>query len=178
MASIDPLVVVFDDIHWAEPAFLDLIEYVAAFAQDVPLFILCTARPDLFELRPTWTAPKPNANLHARSALGDESAALAVSSAILRESRDGSPRQPRATRFVEQLVAMQAESGNGELEVPATLQALLASRIDRLAEHERAVAQRGSVEGRLFHRGAVTALLPEPSDRRSARTCSRSSARS
>ncbi len=63
IAAATPLVVVFDDIHWAEPAFLDLIEYVAAFARDVPLFVLCTARPDLFEVRPAWPTPKPNATL-------------------------------------------------------------------------------------------------------------------
>ena len=57
---------------------------------------------------------------------------------------------------------MQAESGEGELEIPATLQALLAARIDLLAADERAVVERGSVEGRLFHRGAVAELLPEP----------------
>jgi class 3 adenylate cyclase/tetratricopeptide (TPR) repeat protein len=165
MASNAALVVVFDDIHWAEPAFLDLIEYVAAFAQDVPLFILCTARPDLFELRPTWTAPKAHATLHTLDALTEGESEMLVEQLgdLSEESRErivvaaeGNPL------FVEQLVAMQAESGNGELEVPPTLQALLASRIDRLAEHERAVAQRGSVEGRLFHRGAVAALLPGP----------------
>jgi tetratricopeptide (TPR) repeat protein len=63
--------------------------------------------------------------------------------------------------FVEQLVAMRAESGDGAFEVPPTLQALLSARIDRLEEPERAVVERGSVEGRLFHRGAVAALLPE-----------------
>ena len=64
--------------------------------------------------------------------------------------------------FVEQLVALRAESGEG-LEVPPSLQALLAARIDRLAEPERAVVERGSIEGRLFHRGAVSALLPNRS---------------
>jgi class 3 adenylate cyclase/tetratricopeptide (TPR) repeat protein len=165
LASTGALIVVFDDIHWAEPAFLDLIEYVAAFARDVPLFILCTARPDLFELRPTWTTPKPSATLHTLDALSeDESETLVLelgdftdeSRERIVEAAEGNPL------FVEQLVAMQTESGDGELEVPPTLQALLASRIDRLAEHERAVAQRGSVEGRLFHRGAVAALFPEP----------------
>ena len=165
VASTGPLVVVFDDIHWAEPAFLDLIEYVAAFATDVPLFILCTARPDLFEPRPTWAAPKPNATLHTLQALSADESELLVeqlghlpeeSRARIVDKAEGNPL------FVEQLVAMHAESGDGELEVPPTLQALLASRIDRLAEDERAVAQRGSVEGRLFHRGAVAALLPEP----------------
>ena len=72
------------------------------------------------------------------------------------EAAEGNPL------FVEQLVAMRAEGGDGELEVPPTLQALLAARIDQLRESERAVVERGSVEGRLFHRGAVAALLSEP----------------
>jgi class 3 adenylate cyclase/tetratricopeptide (TPR) repeat protein len=164
MAATATVVVVFDDIHWAEPTFLDLVEYVATFAQDVPLFVLCTARPDLYEQRPTWATPKPNATLitleplsHADSEslvteLGDIRAEMRTR---IVEAAEGNPL------FVEQLVAMQAESGNGELDVPPTLQALLAARIDRLAEPERAVVERGSVEGRLFHRGAVAALLPD-----------------
>src|SRR5207245_5131611 len=63
--------------------------------------------------------------------------------------------------FVEQLLAMQAEAGDGELEIPPTIQALLAARIDRLEPEERAVLERASVEGRMFHRGAVADLLPE-----------------
>ncbi len=165
LAATRPLIVVFDDIHWAEPTLLDLIEYVAAFAQDVPLFVLCTARPDLFEQRPTWTAPKPNATLLTLDPLADSDSESLVTRlgdvpAAMRERivevAEGNPL------FVEQLVAMQAESGNGELDVPPTLQALLAARIDRLTEPERAVVERGSIEGRLFHRGAVAALLPEP----------------
>src|SRR5262249_57458435 len=56
LAATDPLIVVLDDLHWAEPTLLDLLEYVSTFAQDVPLFILATAPPDLFEERPAWTA--------------------------------------------------------------------------------------------------------------------------
>jgi len=165
LAGMEPLVVVFDDIHWAEPVLLDLVEYVAAFVQDVPLLVLCTGRPELFELRPTWTAPKPNATLLSLDPLSEsDSEALverlgdvtAETRARIIDAAEGNPL------FTEQLVAMQAESGGGELEVPPTLRALLAARIDRLAEPERAVAARGSVEGRLFHRGAVAALLPEP----------------
>jgi class 3 adenylate cyclase/tetratricopeptide (TPR) repeat protein len=164
LAAKMPLIVVFDDIHWAEPTLLDLIEYVAAFAQDVPLFVLCTTRPDLFEQRPTWTAPKPNATLLTLGPLADsDSESLvtrlgdvpAATRQRIVEVAEGNPL------FVEQLVAMQAESGNGELDVPPTLQALLAARIDRLTKPERAVVERGSVEGRQFHRGAVAALLPE-----------------
>jgi class 3 adenylate cyclase/predicted ATPase len=164
LAATTPLIVVLDDLHWAEPTLLDLVEYVAAFAQDVPLFLLGTARPDLFERRPDWTAPKPNATVVTLAPLaGADSESLveqlrdlpAESRARIVEAAEGNPL------FVEQLVAMQAESGDGELEVPPTLHALLAARIDRLAEHERAVVERGSVEGRLFHRGAVAELLPE-----------------
>lgn len=164
IADTEPLVAVFDDIHWAEPAFLDLIEYVASFAQDVPLLVLCTARPELFEVRPTWTSPRPNALLVTLDALSEaDSETLAARLGELDdESRERIVRAAEGNPlFVEQLVALQAEGG-GTLEVPPTLQALLAARIDRLAEQERAAAQRGSVEGRLFHRGAVSALLPEP----------------
>jgi class 3 adenylate cyclase/tetratricopeptide (TPR) repeat protein len=163
-----PLVVVLDDIHWAEPMLLDLIEYVATFAHDVPLLLLCMARPDLFDHRPSWTTPRPNSTLIALDPLsGSESETLvtllgrvpARSHARIVEAAEGNPL------FVEQLVAMQAEGGDGELEVPPTLQALLAARIDRLPEPERSVVERGSVEGRLFHRGAVAALLPEPERR-------------
>ncbi|HET9723947.1 MAG TPA: AAA family ATPase, partial [Actinomycetota bacterium] len=168
VAASAPLIVIFDDIHWGEPALLDLIEYVATFARDVPLLLLCMARPDLFELRQSWTTPRPNATLITLEPLsGSDSEALvtllgrvsARSHARIVEAAEGNPL------FVEQLVAMQAETGDGELEVPPTLQALLSARIDRLAEPERAVVERGSVEGRLFHRGAVAALLPE-SERR------------
>jgi class 3 adenylate cyclase/tetratricopeptide (TPR) repeat protein len=164
LAAQGPLVVLFDDIHWAEPAFLDLIEYVASFAHDVPMLVLCTARPDLFDVRATWTAPQPNATVITLRALTE------IDSKTLVERLGDLPEEMRERivqaaegnpLFVEQLVAMQAESGD-VLEVPPTLRALLSARIDRLGEQERAAAQRGSVEGRLFHRGAVAALLPEP----------------
>jgi class 3 adenylate cyclase/tetratricopeptide (TPR) repeat protein len=164
IAADQPLVVVFDDIHWAEPTFLDLIEYLTTFAHGVPILVLCTARADLFDHRPTWTAPRPGSSLLMLEPLSaDDSQALVAdlgelpAAAIeqIVETAEGNPL------FVEQLMAMRAE-GEDALEVPPTLQALLASRIDRLAEPERAVVERGSVEGRLFHRGAVSALLSEP----------------
>jgi predicted ATPase len=160
MATTGPLVVVFDDIHWAETAFLDLVEYLASFVQEVPLLLLCTARPDLFETRPTWTAPRPNAIVLTLDPLSEEDSETLVERLgdLPEETRerivDAAEGNPL---FVEQLVAMRAEGGDGELEVPPTLQALLAARIDRLGEPERAVVERGSVEGRLFHRGAVGA---------------------
>jgi class 3 adenylate cyclase/tetratricopeptide (TPR) repeat protein len=160
-----PLIVVLDDIHWAEPTLLDLIEYVATFAQDAPLFLLCMARPDLFDLRPAWVTPKPNTTLVTLEPLAAQD-----SVALVEELRDV-PEQTKARiveaaegnpLFVEQLVAHQAESGNGALQIPPTIQALLAARIDRLEPEERSVLERASIEGRMFHVGSVQALLPEP----------------
>jgi class 3 adenylate cyclase/tetratricopeptide (TPR) repeat protein len=164
LARERPLVVVLDDIHWAEPTLLDLIEYVAAFTQAAPILVLCTARPDLFELRPAWATPKANATMltleplagSETEALVDELRDLPVKTrARIVEAAEGNPL------FVEQLVAMQAEAGDGKLEIPPTIQALLSARIDRLEPEERAVIERASIEGRFFHRGTVQALLPE-----------------
>jgi class 3 adenylate cyclase/tetratricopeptide (TPR) repeat protein len=164
LSEASPLTLVFDDIQWAEPALLDLIEYVATFTHDVPLFILCTARPELFESRPAWTTPKPGATLLTLQPLDARASEALVSelgdlSADVRarvvEAADGNPL------FVEQLVAMHAETGGADFDVPPSLHALLDARIDRLSVSERAVVARGSVEGRSFHRGAVFELLGE-----------------
>ncbi len=164
LAQSEPLVVVLDDIQWAEPTLLDLIEYVSTFARDAPLLLLCMARPDLFELRPGWAAPRQNAMLVALEPLAEEETETLVdelrdvldeTKARIVEAAEGNPL------FVEQLLAMQAESGNGELDIPPTIQALLSSRIDRLEPEERSVIERASIEGRMFHRGSVAELLPE-----------------
>jgi class 3 adenylate cyclase/tetratricopeptide (TPR) repeat protein len=164
LAQERPLIVVLDDIHWAEQTLLDLIEYVAAFGSDAPLFLLCSARPDLFDSRPAWATPKPNAVMAMLDPLPDEQTKTLVeelrdlpaeAKARIVEAAEGNPL------FVEQLVAYQAENGNGHLEIPPTIQALLAARIDRLEPDERSVIERASIEGRLFHRGSIQELLPE-----------------
>ena len=162
LAAERPLVVVVDDIHWADPALLDLIEYVAASAGDAPVFVLCTARPDLLDERPSWATPRLGSTLVVLEPLGhDESDTLVEALAhelpgAVRDrvvaTAEGNPL------FVEQLLAHVAEDPAAD-SVPPTIQALLAARIDRLAPEERAVVQCGSVEGRLFHRGAVAELL-------------------
>ncbi len=164
LAREQPLIVVLDDIHWAEPTLLDLVESVSAFAQDAPLLLLCVARPDLFESRPAWATPKPNATLVQLEPLAGEEAETLVeelrdvpaeTKARIVAAAEGNPL------FVEQLVAMQAESGNGQFEIPPTIQALLSARIDRLQPEERSVIERASIEGRMFHRGSVAELVPE-----------------
>ena len=160
-----PLVVVFDDIQWAEPKFLDLIEHVADLSRDAPILLLCMARPDLLDRRPTWAGGKLNAtNLLLEPLSSGESAQMVEAlvggfpedvRARLIEAAEGNPL------FVEEMVALVRESGDENVRIPPTIHALLAARLDQLDEHEREVLERGSIEGRLFHRGAVEALYPE-----------------
>ncbi len=151
-----------DDIHWGEPTLLDLLEYVLGFSSGAPILLLCLARPDLFDTRPSWAAPRPRTRLVSLSPLSEnESEDLIdglldggdVSSALrdrIVHAAEGNPL------FVEQMLAMLADDPDAAGEtVPATVHALLAARIDRLEPGERAVLQRASVEGRLSHRGAV-----------------------
>ena len=166
-AAERPQVVVVDDIQWAEELFLDLIELVADLSRDCPIFLLCVARQELLELRPGWGGGKLNATtilLEPLSAdhseqLVDE---LAAGTGIDPDQRrriiaaaDGNPL------FLEEMLAMASEDGGHELVVPPTIQALLQARLDRLGAAERDVVGRGSVEGEIFHRGAVEELAPE-----------------
>ncbi len=163
LARIRPVVVVVDDIHWAEPALLDLLEYVATFTTGVPLLVLCTARPDLFETRPTWSNPRRNAVLVSLEPLGAQESETLIDAlqdvdapmrARIVGAAEGNPL------FVEQFLAMRADGLDGELSIPPSIHALLSARLDRLEPAERAVIERAAVEGRLFHRGAVAELLP------------------
>jgi class 3 adenylate cyclase/tetratricopeptide (TPR) repeat protein len=163
-----PLVLVFDDLHWAEPSLLDLLEHVADLSREAPILLICLARPEFLDNRPTWGGGKLNATTILLEPLGEsESAELlenllggaelhaAMRSRVL-EAAEGNPL------FVEEMAAMLAEDGaGGMLDVPPTIQALLAARLDRLAQPEREVAGRASVEGKIFHRGAVVELSPE-----------------
>ncbi len=164
LAATRPLVLVVDDIHWADPELLDLVEYVAASPGDAPIFVLCTARPDLFDVRPSWAAPRPGATLVVLEPLGhDDSDTLvdALAHTLAPELRERVVETAEGNPlFVEQLLAHFEHDPDAD-SVPPTIQALLAARIDRLEPEERAVVQRGSVEGRLFHRGAVSELLDE-----------------
>jgi class 3 adenylate cyclase/tetratricopeptide (TPR) repeat protein len=161
-----PLVAVVDDIHWAEPTMLDLLEYVASFAVGAPILLLCLARPDLLEERPSWSAPRANSVLLSLQPLVDSEAEALVEQLVSQELAPPLRRRILAVAegnplFVEQILALRAEQPNAddEIELPPTVEALLAARIDRLPPEERALLQCASVEGRGFHRGAVIELL-------------------
>jgi class 3 adenylate cyclase/tetratricopeptide (TPR) repeat protein len=172
-AAERPLVVVFDDVHWGEPTFLDLVEHVADLSRDVPILLLCLARPELLDRRPGWGGGKLNATTVLLEPLD-----AAETEELIERLLDGEELEPGLTErirvaaegnplYVEEMLAMVRESGERDVVVPPTIKALLAARLDQLDPAERAVLERGAVEGQLFHSAAVAALgsPPAPAER-------------
>jgi len=164
VASEQPLVCVFDDLHWGEETFLDLVEHVADLCRDTPILLLCMSRPDLLDRRTGWGGGKVNATTVLLEPLRPEETDLLIERLAdldddlrgrIREAAEGNPL------FVEEMVAFAQELEDGDVMVPPNIQALLAARLDQLDGPERSVLERGAVEGRVFHRGAVQALTPE-----------------
>jgi class 3 adenylate cyclase len=161
-AAKGPLVVVFDDLHWAEPTFLDLVEHVADFSRDAPIFLLCVARPDLLELRPAWGGGKVNATTVLLEPLPTADTETLIANLLGSSEIDDATRErilgaaEGNPLFVEEMLAMLRE--DAAVAVPPTIHALLQARLDRLATDERAVIERGAVEGQVFHRGPVAVL--------------------
>jgi class 3 adenylate cyclase/predicted ATPase len=164
VAAERPLVCVFDDVHWGEETFLDLVEHIADLSRDAPILLLCMARPELLDRRAAWAGGKVNATSVLLEPLAPEEADLMIDSLAdldpdlrerIREAAEGNPL------FVEEMVSLVKESGDGNVTVPPTIQALLAARLDQLDPSDRGVLERGAVEGRVFHRGAVQALSPD-----------------
>ena len=159
-----PLVVELDDVHWGEDAFLDLVDHVADLSRDAPMLLLCMARPELLDRRPNWGGGKLNATtvlLEPLSAVDAEALVAALLEGTdaddelrgrILAAAEGNPL------FVQEMAGLVLDAPDTDVSVPPTIQALLAARLDQLDPAERAVLGRGSVEGRVFHRGAVQAL--------------------
>jgi DNA-binding SARP family transcriptional activator len=167
-AREQPLVLVFEDVHWAEPTLLDLIEYLGRSSSEAPLLVLCLTRPELFEERPWWAEGMPAIQLGPLS--DDETLEL------VRNEGGGvaAELEPRIVElaagnplFAEQLIALldDDEQSGGLSTVPPSIDALLSSRLDSLSDPQRAVLHRAAVVGREFWHGAVLELssrLDEP----------------
>jgi class 3 adenylate cyclase/tetratricopeptide (TPR) repeat protein len=177
-----PLIVVVDDLHWAEPALLDLLEHVARFARDAPVLIVGIARPELLDDRPDWGVRSPEVAVVMLEPLGEDECGRLIRNLLggaglptqtagsIAEAAGGNPL------FIEELVAelidrrllvrsgdrWEATADLAHVPIPAGVSALLAARLDRLDVEERAVLERASVVGQVFDRQAVVALSPEP----------------
>jgi class 3 adenylate cyclase/tetratricopeptide (TPR) repeat protein len=178
LAAEAPIVLVFDDLHWAEPALLDLIEYLTSCGAAAPILVVGMARPDLLEERPGWRERSGGGTIALEPLSDAESAQVAgnlLGSANLPEALRA--RVIRAAQgnplFVEQLLSMLVDDGFLErnadgtwiqvadaesFDLPPTILALLAARLDRLTDAERAVVERASVIGPDFSRLAVRAM--------------------
>jgi class 3 adenylate cyclase/ketosteroid isomerase-like protein/tetratricopeptide (TPR) repeat protein len=182
LAATRPVVLVIDDLHWAEPLLLDLVEHLVQWGGGVPLLLLVGARPELRDLRATLCTPgglvTDVITLHgldagaamrlAANVIGAADLPATVAAKVLATS-EGNPL------FVGELVRMLVQEGaltrEGErwttgvglasLEMPPTIHALLAARIERLRPEDRSVLERAAVVGRHFSRSAVAALLPD-----------------
>jgi class 3 adenylate cyclase len=162
-----PQVVVIDDLQWAEPVFVDLVEHVADYSRDAPIFLLCVARTELLDLRPGWGGGKMNATSLLLEPLGAGECAELMERLEAPIDPDLRERITAASAgnplYVEEMLAMVREhGGDGEIAVPPTIHALLQARIDSLEGDVRVVMERGSVEGEVFHKGTVAELSPAP----------------
>ena len=177
-AARRPLVLVFDDIHWGESKFLELIEQIADWSRDAPIMLLCLARPELLETRPGWGGGMVNATTILLDTLQPEETDTLVLNLLgatelppgvsgkIVETAGGYPL------FAEEIVSMLIDDkllireGDtwasardlSEISLPQTIAGLLAARLGRLSGEERTVLERASVIGRDFSTGEVSAL--------------------
>jgi DNA-binding SARP family transcriptional activator len=167
LAREQPLVLVLEDIQWAEPTMLDLLDHLVETTRDAPILLVCLARPELLDERRSWGGGKLNAASILLEPLTPQECVLVIENAGGAELPEGAAeRIAQAAEgnplFLEQMVAMALEEqpAGTSLAVPPTIQALLAARLDRLDPEERAVLERASVVGTEFWRGAVVDLTP------------------
>ncbi|HJQ51553.1 MAG TPA: AAA family ATPase [Gaiellaceae bacterium] len=162
-----PLVLVFEDLHWADDGLLDFVDHLADWATTVPLLIVATARPELLDRRAGWGGGKRNAFTLSIGALSNEETAVLLQRLLDRAVLDAEAQQAVLQRaegnplYAEEYARMLAEHEGGDLPLPETVQGLIAARIDALAPDEKALLQNASVIGKVFWPGA----LPGADDR-------------
>jgi class 3 adenylate cyclase/tetratricopeptide (TPR) repeat protein len=175
-ASALPLVVVVEDVHWAEPTLLDLVTHLLEAAQEAPIVLVTTLRPDLLEQRPDWGDGARSTRIvleplsrdetvrFAENLLGGSLDAETVGRVV--EASEGNPL------YVEQMLSMLIDEGRlaerdgawvatvemASISVPPTIHALIAARLDRLEGRERSVIEPAAVIGRIFYRDALERL--------------------
>jgi class 3 adenylate cyclase/tetratricopeptide (TPR) repeat protein len=165
LANVRPLVLAFEDLHWADGDLLDFIEHLLEWANEVPLLLVCTSRPELLETRPGWGANKPSSSMLTLSALSDEDvgqivSGLLSSTLLSTETRAALLAQAAGNPlYAEQYTRLFLELGRVDESQPATLQGLIAARLDALPAVDKDLLQSAAVIGKTFWTGNVTAVV-------------------
>jgi class 3 adenylate cyclase/tetratricopeptide (TPR) repeat protein len=177
LAEVQPLILFFEDIHWAEEPLLELIEHIADWVR-APLLIICLARPELLEQRPGWGGGRVRSTSIELEPLSEDESELLVEKLLAQLAGSSGEAMPTPSKevlertegnplFVEETIRMLVESGAGDDvpgRIPDTLQALIAARIDHLPTDGKTILQRASVIGRVFWKGALEHLSPDVED--------------
>ena len=162
LAEQRPLVVVVEDIHWADESLLDFLDELVDWVTDVPLLVVATARPELLERRPGWGGGKLNATTLALSPLSDEQTAELIGRLLGRPLLAAEAQQTLLERaggnplYAEQFVELYTEQGSTEeLTLPETLQGIIAARLDGLPDSEKSLLQDAAVVGKVFWASSI-----------------------
>jgi class 3 adenylate cyclase/tetratricopeptide (TPR) repeat protein len=156
LAEQRPLLLVFEDLHWADDGLLDFVDHLVEWATDVPLLVVCTARPELLDRRADWGGGKRNAATISLSPLADEDVARLVEALIGEERPELIARAGGNPLYAEEYARMLAQSGNGDsLALPDSVQGIIAARLDTLPLDEKALVQDAAVLGKVFWVGEL-----------------------
>ena len=163
LAEQRPLVLAFEDLHWADDGLLDFVDYLVDWATDVPILVVASARPELLERRPGWGGGKRNATTISLAPLDGEDTARLIAALIERSVLPAETQARLLQRaggnplYAEEFARMLAERGATEA-LPETLHGIIAARLDMLSADEKALLQRAAVVGKTFWLGAVNGL--------------------
>ena len=163
LAEQRPLVLVFEDLHWADEVLLDFIDELVDWVSDVPLLVVGTARPELLERRPGWSGGKVDATTLGLAPLSDDETARLIAGLIGRPVVAADSQQVLLERaggnplYAEQFADLFVERGSAadDLPLPETLQGIIAARLDGLVEAEKDVLRDASVVGKVFWQSSL-----------------------
>jgi class 3 adenylate cyclase/tetratricopeptide (TPR) repeat protein len=165
LAEEGPLVLVLEDLHWADDDLLDFVDHLVEWASGVPILVLCTARPELLERRPAWGGGKLNATTLALTPLSDEETARLFTALIQRSVLPAETQQALLVHaggnplYAEQYARIVAErSGEEGFEVPPSVHGIIAARLDALSLAEKDLLQNAAVVGKVFWTGALVSM--------------------
>jgi class 3 adenylate cyclase/tetratricopeptide (TPR) repeat protein len=167
LAERQPLVLVFEDLHWADDALLDFVDHLIEWARGVPLLVLATARPELLERRPGWGGGKPNAATISLPPLGEDETAELVHALLESPVLSAAVQSELIARaggnplYAEEFARLVAE-GRAPDELPETIQGLIAARLDALSDDEKSVLQAAAVVGKTFWLGSISTVARTP----------------